>query len=134
MTTTDGDLRAEVFAQIPRDQLAAATARVGELARPAADRGYYEGLLGRYSLVRRFVPALLRTIQFQDTSAGRSVLDGLRFLCELVRGLLCCATSLRNGFTADRRLRRRLGGMIGMLVVQRAAEESSGWMANATHH
>ena len=27
-TQTEGDLRAEVFAQIPRDQLAAATARV----------------------------------------------------------------------------------------------------------
>jgi len=49
----------------------AATARVAELARPADDRGYYEGLLGRYSLVRRFMPALLRTIQFQGTSAGR---------------------------------------------------------------
>jgi hypothetical protein len=42
-----------------------------------------KGLLGRYILVRRFVPALLRTIQFQGTSAGRSVLDALRFLHEL---------------------------------------------------
>ncbi len=82
-TQTEGDLRAEVFAQIPRDQLAAATARVGELARSADDRGYYERLLGRYSLVRRFMPALLRTIQFQGTSAGRSVLEALRFLREL---------------------------------------------------
>jgi hypothetical protein len=38
-TQAEGDLPAEVFAQIPRDQLAAATARVGELARPADDRG-----------------------------------------------------------------------------------------------
>jgi TnpA family transposase len=82
-TQAEGDLRAEVFAQIPRDQLAAATARVAELARPSDDRGYYEGLLGRYSLVRRFMPALLRTIQFQGTSAGRSVLDAVRFLREL---------------------------------------------------
>ncbi len=46
-TQAEGDLRAEVFAQIPRDQLAAATARVGELARQADDRGYYAGLLLR---------------------------------------------------------------------------------------
>jgi TnpA family transposase len=81
-TRPDPDLRAEVFAHIPREQLAAATERVGELARQPDDQGYYEGLLGRYSQVRRFMPALLRTIEFQGTGAGQPVLDAVRFLRE----------------------------------------------------
>jgi len=76
----DAQIRSAVFAHVPREQLVAASARVGELARPADDRGYYEGLLGRYSLVRRFLPALLHTILFQGTAAGQAVLEALQFL------------------------------------------------------
>jgi hypothetical protein len=36
-TQAEGDLRAEVFAQIPRDQLVAATAGVGELVSVSPD-------------------------------------------------------------------------------------------------
>ncbi len=79
----DPQVRAEVFAHVPRDQLVVTTARVGELARPADDRGYYERLLGRYSLVRRFLPALLRTIRFHGTGAARPVLEALQFLHDL---------------------------------------------------
>jgi hypothetical protein len=81
-TRPDAELRAGVFAHISREQLAAATERVGELARPADDTGYYEELLGRYSQVRRFMPDLLRTIEFQATTAGQPVLDAVRFLRE----------------------------------------------------
>ncbi len=81
-TRADAELRAEVFAHISREQLAAATERVGELARPADDAGYYEELLSRYSQVRRFMPDLLRTIEFQGTSAGQPVLDAVSFLRE----------------------------------------------------
>lgn len=79
----DPQVRPEVFARVPRDQLVVAAARVGELARRADDGGYYERLLGRYSQVRRFLPALLRTIRFQGTGAARSVLDALQFLHDL---------------------------------------------------
>jgi TnpA family transposase len=79
----DPSLRAAVFARVPREHLVVAVTRVGELARPADDRGYYEGLLGRYSLVRRFLPALLRTIQFRGTAAGQPVVAALRFLAAL---------------------------------------------------
>ncbi len=72
-----------MFAHVSREQVAAATQRIGELARPSDDQGYYEGQLGRYSQVRRFMPALLRSIAFHGTVAGQSVLDGMRFLREL---------------------------------------------------
>jgi hypothetical protein len=51
-TKPDPAIRAEVFAHVSREQVAAATQCVGELARPPDDQGYYEGLLGRYSQVR----------------------------------------------------------------------------------
>ena len=74
------DPRAAVFQRVPRDDLALAVQRVGELAREADDRSYYAELLGRYSLVRRFLPALLRTIVFESTEAGKPVLEALACL------------------------------------------------------
>jgi hypothetical protein len=79
----EADLRAAVFQRVPRDQLALAVRRIGELAHAADDRSYYAALRSRYSLVRRFLPALLQTIPFRGTAAARPVLDALRFLGRL---------------------------------------------------
>ena len=74
------DPRAAVFQRVSRDDLALAVQRVGELAREADDRSYYAELLGRYSLVRRFLPTLLHTIIFESTEAGKPVLEALACL------------------------------------------------------
>ncbi len=79
-THAERDVRAAVFQRVPLEQRAGAVRRVGELAREADDRTYYDALLGRYSPVRRFLPALLRTITFDGTEAARPVLDALAFL------------------------------------------------------
>jgi hypothetical protein len=76
-------VRAAIFERVPRDRLAAAVATIDELARPP-DENYYELLLSRYSQIRRFLPALLRTVSFEGANAARPVLDALAFL----RGLL----------------------------------------------
>ena len=74
------DPRAAVFQRVSRDDLALAVQRVGELAREADDRSYYAELLGRYSLVRRFLPILLSTVVFEGTEAGDPVLEALACL------------------------------------------------------
>jgi len=76
----DAEVRAAVQKRWPEAQLLAAITIVGELTRSPDDGGYYEELLGRYSHVRRFLPALLRAILFEATPAGRSVVDALGFL------------------------------------------------------
>jgi hypothetical protein len=75
----DQEVRAEILAQGPEDQLLEAVLLIEELARPADDRFHAE-LDSQYSYVRRFVPALLRTITFKATPAGQPVLDALDFL------------------------------------------------------
>jgi hypothetical protein len=49
------------------------------LARPRDDN-YYQEIVARYPTVRRFFPALLRTIEFASNEAGKSVLKALTFL------------------------------------------------------
>ena len=64
---------------IPRQRLLEAGAQVETLARPADDR-YYPELVDRYRRVRRFLPALLRSVSFESTQAGKAMLDALDFL------------------------------------------------------
>ena len=62
-----------------RTTIQAAMAQITTVARPAESH-YEQELLDRYLSVRRFLPALLRTISFAGNTAGRAVLDALRFL------------------------------------------------------
>lgn len=75
----DSQVRARIFARIPRAQLEQAMARVAALSREEDDH-YYDHLLGNYSTVRRFLPALYRTIEFSGTRAAQPVLAAIEFL------------------------------------------------------
>jgi TnpA family transposase len=75
----DRRVRDSVFASVPRDQLTRAVAQVADLVGPADDH-YYEGLRSRYSQVRQFLPALLGTVEFTATDAGRPVIEAVGFL------------------------------------------------------
>ncbi len=78
----DSCVRDAVFARISPERLTAAVNRVGELATPEEDYSYayYEQLSTRYGPVRRFLPLLLRTIDFQGTEAGKPVLEAWEYL------------------------------------------------------
>ena len=56
-----------------------AVATIYELARPADDN-YHQEIVARYPAVRRFFPALLRTIEFTSNEAGKPLLKALTFL------------------------------------------------------
>jgi hypothetical protein len=78
----DGQLRSMIFERIAREQLEQDSVTVETLTRPADDH-YYEFLLGNYSMIRRFLPLLLHTIQFEGGNAGQSVLRALQFLKDI---------------------------------------------------
>ncbi len=75
----DERLRERVFDRIRPERLQAAIETVERLARPPNDN-YHQELVDRYKKVRRFLPTLLKTVQFQATSSGQPILDALQFL------------------------------------------------------
>src|SRR5258707_13034363 len=52
------------------------------LTRPEDDN-YYEFLLGNYTTIRRFLPLLLRTVQFEGAKAGQPALKAIEFLRDI---------------------------------------------------
>ena len=75
----DDGLREQAFACVRPERLQEAIETVERLARPPNDN-YHQELVERYNKVRRFLPTLLKTVQFQATSSGQPILDALQFL------------------------------------------------------
>jgi len=78
----DPEVREAAFARVAAEDLAEAVAVVAALTRAPDDR-YYTELLSRYSLVRQFLPTLLKTITFGGTPTGQPLLDALAFLRQI---------------------------------------------------
>ena len=81
----DAELRAAIYQALERQELEAAVKQVDSLVRPPEDV-YYRELAGSYGRVRRFLPHLLRTVQFDATPAGQPVLEALNYLREVEQG------------------------------------------------
>lgn len=77
---SDPVVRPTVFDLFDPEELAKAIQTVNELARPEYDNNYYELMRQRWRQVRRFLPHLLKTIEFQATEAGQPVLQAWHFL------------------------------------------------------
>jgi hypothetical protein len=86
----DTELRSAIFKMLEHEQLEAAVNQVDSLVRPPEDV-YYRELAGSYARVRRFLPALLRTFQFDGTTAGESVLEATDYLRQAEQGLVKAA-------------------------------------------
>ncbi len=71
-----------MFLSEKQARIAEAVATIYELARPADDH-YHQEIVTRYPAVRRFFPALLRTVEFASNEAGKPVLKALTFLKDL---------------------------------------------------
>jgi hypothetical protein len=68
-----------IYAQVPAERLQAAVTTVEELTRPPEDT-YAQELLDRYLMLRRFLPTLWRTLEFDATPGGRTTLEAVQFL------------------------------------------------------
>lgn len=72
-------LLSRIYTSVPAEHLRAAITTVGELTRPPDDI-YAQELLGRFLLMRRFLPTLWHTLVFEATPAGRPTLQAVQFL------------------------------------------------------
>lgn len=75
----DSEVRATVFARVPRDALARALSEIGVLVRPPDDV-YYQELQARYRSVRLFLPTLLHQLRFGASPAGEPVVAACDWL------------------------------------------------------
>ncbi len=72
-------LLTRIYARVSASHLQAAVTTVGELTRPPDDT-YAQELMGRYLMMRRFLPTLFRTLTFESTPSGRPTLEAVQFL------------------------------------------------------
>lgn len=75
-------LRERIYDRVPPEHLRAAVTAVGELTRPPDDH-YAQELLGRYLMMRRFLPTFWRTLEFDSTPSGRPTLQAVQFLQQI---------------------------------------------------
>ena len=75
----DEQVRAAVFARVPRDTLLQALADIGDLVRPPDDV-FYQARQNQYRRVRRFLPAVLEHIRFSSGPAEAPLRAGLEYL------------------------------------------------------
>ncbi|HEU5375555.1 MAG TPA: Tn3 family transposase [Ktedonobacteraceae bacterium] len=68
-----------IYTCVPAEYLRAAVTTVGELTRPPDDN-YAQELLGRYLMMRRFLPTFWHTLEFESTPGGRPTLQAVQFL------------------------------------------------------
>ena len=78
----DTALRAAIFDALKREDLASALQQIDSIVSPPEDV-YYKELQGSYPRIRRFLPSLLRILQFGNTPAGQPVIEALHYLADL---------------------------------------------------
>jgi len=78
----DKQIRNKIYQQIPKDELEKAVLECDKLIRPDDDN-YFDFLKNRYSYIRRFAPAFLKTISFKSNPANESIIEGVKLINEL---------------------------------------------------
>jgi len=79
----DVALRPAIFAQISREKLAESIVTVHELAR-SYDNNFQDEMVEQYGRVRRFLPKLLRDIEFVAAPEGKATLEAHQYLSSLL--------------------------------------------------
>ncbi len=78
----DSELRAVIFDGLKHEDLESALNQIDSIVRPPEDV-YYKELQDSYPRIRRFLPSLLRTLQFGSTPAGQPVIEALNHLAHV---------------------------------------------------
>lgn len=76
------DLFEAMFSAVPRERLFEASDEIKDLTR-SSEEVKAEDLLNRYSMVRRFLPKLFASMEFEATPAGAEILQAWRGLATL---------------------------------------------------
>jgi hypothetical protein len=80
--TKDSRLRETIFSKMPIDKLKESIPLVNSLARPFDDN-FHDGMIEQYCHVRRFLPGLLKDVEFKEVPAGKATLDAFNYLGSL---------------------------------------------------
>lgn len=78
----DTNLPKLIYKVISKDAIVEAVETIRQIAKPNHDK-YYAELLEQYKTVRRFLPTLLKTIQFQATRQGKPAQEVMEFLAAI---------------------------------------------------
>jgi hypothetical protein len=131
----DGKLRSIIVERIAREQLERDSTTVDTLTRPEDDN-CYEFLLGNYTTIRRFLPLLLRTVQFEAAKACQPALKAIEFLRDIEGNskpaIVRSATRSAESSMAETgdSARRSLGSPVLHLL---CARKTAGWIGPARH-
>lgn len=79
----DEMIRQIIFSNITKERLKSAIGVVETLTKPADQTVEHKELFSYYNSVRRFLPKLLKTIKFQASVAGQSILSAWEFLADV---------------------------------------------------
>ena len=75
----DTDVRSEIYSVLSIEEIEAALKTVWSIAR-RPDDNFHQELMERWRTVRRFLPTLLDSLEFQSTDTGKPVQEALLFL------------------------------------------------------
>jgi len=79
----DETIRKTIFSSIPKERLKLAIGMIDTLTRPVDQTVEYKELFRCYTSVRRFLPKLLKTINFHASVAGQPTLAAWKFLSDV---------------------------------------------------
>jgi TnpA family transposase len=77
------DIRTEIFSKISKDDLTLAVKKVDLLTKSPDHNIEFEELFRNFTTIRRFLPKLMKAIEFQATSAGQPVIMPWNFLKDM---------------------------------------------------
>lgn len=74
------DIIAAIFSKISKDELKTAIQKVDTLTKPPDHKVEFDELFKHFTNIRRFLPKLMKAIEFQSTPAGQPALAAWNFL------------------------------------------------------
>lgn len=80
--TKDKSLRQTIFSKVSRDKMKASIAMIDNLVCPLGDK-FYNEMIEQYGRVLRFLPKLLKDIEFKAAPAGKAILEAFDYLSSL---------------------------------------------------
>lgn len=100
---TSQDLLSAIFSKISKDDLRFAVQTVDNLTRPPEQKVSYDELFKNYTTIRKFLPKLMNTIEFQATPSGQQALEAWEFLykCEFKTNRNKFLNAPLSGITPD---------------------------------
>lgn len=80
--TKDNGLRQSIFSKVSKEKLKTSIAMIDDLARPLDDN-FNDEMIEQYGRVQRFLPRLLKDIEFKAAPAGKTTLEVFNYLSSL---------------------------------------------------